>query len=306
MDKILKVDSVDDYCRWIGTSSPHPLLAVINYAEVSPIRSSLNAYGVYGMFLQKNNPLELTYGCGKYDYKDSSLICVAPGQVGGREDDGSEVSIGGWGLLFHPDLIRGRRLEEDIKRCTFFNYSVNEALHMSADEYEHLECILMQIQDELQFQRDDRQDDILAGYLGLLMIYSARFYDRQFMTRQIQYSDLLTRFHDFLHEWIGSGKAAESGIPTVQMCADKLCMSPNYFSDLIKRLTGDSAGRRIRKFIIGCAKDSLAAGQSVAETAYQLGFEYPQHLTRMFKAYTGMAPTRYLASLKTVRTGGGV
>lgn len=301
MSNILKVNKVNDYARWVGTESTHPLICVINYSEVSPIRHSLNHYGVYGMFFQDKNNSELVYGCGKYDYKDGSLICVAPGQIGGKEDDGSLVSIGGWALLFHPDILHGTHLEEDIKRLTFFNYSVNEGLHMSREEYEFMESILSMIRHELKNHHDIEQDNILVGYLNLLMMYCERFYNRQFLTRKIEYSDLLMRFQDLLYKWYSEKRQQKDGIPSVQICAEALCMSPNYFSDVIKRLTGEKASHYIRDFVIQRAKNLIASGKTIAEVAFDLGFEYPQHLTRMFKTHTGMSPKQYLASLRDNR-----
>ena len=298
MGKILKVKNVDDYCKWVGAESVHPLICVIEYSEISPFRSSLNNYSVFGLFFQDKNNNKLSYGCGKYDYKDGSLICVAPGQIGGREYDGELTSIGGWALLFHPDLLHGTHVEEDIKKCTFFNYSVNEALHMSREEYELMESILRQMRNELRNPRDREQDAILTEYIGLLLKYSERFYNRQFITRKVVYSDLLTRFQDLLLKWYADGRQNKEGIPSVQVCAEELCMSANYFSDVVKRLTGENAGHYIREYVIQQAKAKIAEGKTIAEVAYELGFEYPQHLTRMFKSHTGMSPTQYLSSLK--------
>lgn len=298
MSNILKVSNVNDYARWVGTESPHTLICVINYAEVSPIRISLNNYSVYGMFFQDKNDAEIVYGCGKYDYKDGSLICVAPGQIGGKEDDGTYSTIGGWALLFHPDLLHGTQLERDIKDLTFFHYSINEALHMSREEYELMESILRQIQHELRNPHDAKQNQILVAYLNLLLMYSDRFYNRQFITRKLEYSDLLMKFQDFLLGWFSEKKQYSDGIPSVQTCANAMCMSPNYFSDLIKRLTGEKASLYIRNYVIQKAKSLIASGMTVSEVAYELGFQYPQHLTRMFKTHTGMSPKQYLASLR--------
>lgn len=298
MSKILKVKNVGDYCQWIGAKSVHPQICVVEYAELAPFRSSLNNYSVYGMFFQDKNNNKLSYGCGKYDFKDGSLICVAPGQIGGKEDDGELVSIGGWALLFHPDFLHGTHLEEDIKKCTFFNYSVNEALHMSREEYERMESILRLMRNELKNPHDREQDAILTEYIGLLLKYSERFYNRQFLSRTVAYSDLLSRFQDLLHKWHEDGRQKNERIPSVQQCAERLCMSPNYFSDVVKRLTGESAGYFIREFVIQQAKAKIAGGKTIAEVAYELGFEYPQHLTRMFKNHTGISPTQYLKSLK--------
>ncbi len=54
----------------------------------------------------------------------------------------------------------------------------------------------------------------------------------------------------------------------------------------------------IRAFVIQEAKNALASGKSVSEVAYYLGFDYPQHLSRMFKKNEGMSPSQYLDSIR--------
>lgn len=298
MAKILKVNKTSDYSSYLGVIDRHPLITVIDYTEISPIRHSLNSYGVYGLFLQNDNNLDLMYGCGKYDYKDGSLICVAPGQIGGKEDNGERVKIGGWALLFHPDLIRGTTLGREIKTYSFFDYSVNEALHTNEQEYATLVSFLRQIKVETEAVRDAVQDQILVGYISLLLKYCQRFYNRQFMTRKLVNNDILIRFDEFLNDYFAQGRQTAEGLPSVSVCAEHLCMSPNYFSDLIKKMTGESPGRHIRHFVIRLIKSELATGLTVAEAAYKLGFDYPAHLTRLFKKETGQTPTAYIRSRK--------
>lgn len=296
MPKILKVNRTSDYSGYHGLTDRHPLITVIDFSKISPIRHSLNSYGVYGVFLQDNNDLDLTYGCGRYDYKNGSLICVAPGQIGGKEDNGERSSIGGWALLFHPELIHGTSLEKEIKGYSFFDYSVNEALHMNEDEHRMIVSIFQKIEKETNNPRDDFQDEILTGYIYLLLKYCKRFYNRQFITRKLANNDILSKFDEFLNTYFSDNRQADSGLPTVNICADHLYMSPNYFSDVIRKMTGESAGHHIRRFIIRQIKNELISGVSIAETAYKLGFEYPAHLSRLFKKETGMTPTEYILS----------
>lgn len=295
--KILNVNKTSDYSGYHGITDRHPLITVIDFSEISPIRHSLNRYSVYGVFVQEDNDLDLTYGCGKYDYKDGSLICVSPGQIGGKEDNGERSSIGGWALLFHPDLIHGTPLEKEIRNYSFFDYSVNEALHMNEKEREIVVSILKRIKSEVDNPRDDVQNDILVSYLSLLLKYCQRFYNRQFLTRKLSNNDILSKFDNFLKGYFADNLQTSKGLPTVSVCAEHLCMSVNYFSDLIKKMTGESAGRHIRQFIIRQIKNELASGLTVAEAAYKLGFDYPAHLSRMFKKETGMTPTEYIRSL---------
>lgn len=296
MTKILNVNKTSDYSGYHGVTDLHPLITVIDFSEISPIRHSLNRYGVYGVFVQEDNDLDLTYGCGRYDYKDGSLICVAPGQIGGKEDNGERSSIGGWAMLFHPDLIRGTQLEKDIKSYSFFDYSVNEALHMNEKEHDIVVAIFRRIKSEIDNPHDDFQNDILVGYISLLLKYCQRFYNRQFITRKLSNNDILSRFDSFLNGYFAESRQMKDGLPTVNICAEYLCLSTNYFSDLIKKMTGESAGRLIRQFIIRQIKNELASGLTVAEAAYKLGFEYPTHLSSIFKKETGMTPTDYIQS----------
>lgn len=296
MAKILKVNKTSDYSGYHGVTDRHPLITVIDFSEISPIRHSLNRYEVYGVFVQENNDLDLTYGCGRYDYRDGSLICVAPGQIGGKEDNGERKSIGGWAMLFHPELIHGTQLEKEIRHYSFFDYSVNEALHMNETEHEIVVSIFKRIKFELDNLHDDLQNDILVSYISLLLKYCQRFYNRQFITRKLSNNDVLSRFDSFLKGYFTESRQTANGLPTVSACAEHLCMSVNYFSDLIKKMTGESPGRMIRRFIIRQIKNELASGLTVAEVAYKLGFEYPAHLSRMFKKETGMTPTDYIQS----------
>lgn len=293
MSKIMKVRNVSDYSRWVGHEDTHPLVSVIDFAKVSPVRHCLNNYSIYGIFFHDEAEIDLAYGCGKYDYKKGTVICVAPGQIGGKEDNGERVMLTGWALLFHPDLLHNTPLEETIKNYSFFDYRVNEALHMTDSEHDTLVLLMQQIRDELQKRHDEQQDIIVVGYIKLILDFCQRFYNRQFLTRKLDNLDVLMKFDNILRAYYEEEKQLKSGLPTVQYCADKLCMSPNYFGDLVKKTTGDTASNHIHQFIIQKIKNGLAKGDTIAQVAYALGFEYPQHLSRMFKKHTGMTPTEY-------------
>lgn len=298
MSNILKIRNVGDYSRWVGHTDRHPLVAVIDFAEVSPVRHCLNNYSVYGIFFHDEADIDLAYGCGKYDYKKGTVICVAPGQIGGKEDNGERVTLTGWALLFHPDLLHGTPLERGIKNYSFFDYRVNEALHMTTEEHDILVSLMRQTRDELNKTRDDLQDAIIVGYIQLMLNFCQRFYNRQFVTRKLEHADILTRFDALLRDYYTEKHHLTTGLPSVQFCADRLCMSPNYFGDMIKKLTGDTASNYIRLFIVQMAKNELAAGESVSQVAYKLGFEYPQHFSRLFKKQTGLTPSEYCETLR--------
>lgn len=289
----MKIKNVSDYSRYVGHIDQHSLVSVIDYAEVSPIRHSLNNYSVYGIFFHDEADIDLAYGCGKYDYKKGTVICVAPGQIGGKEDNGDRVTLTGWALLFHPDLLNGTPLGKSIKKYSFFDYRVNEALHMTNEEHDIFISLMRQIRDELQKRPDTLQNAIIVGYIELALNFCQRFYNRQFITRKLENSDLLMKFDSILRDYFEKKIQLTLGIPTVQYCADKLCMSSNYFGDMIKKTTGDTASNYIRQYLIQRAKNELTTGASIAQVANELGIEYPQHLSRMFKRQTGITPSEY-------------
>lgn len=298
MSKIMKIKNVSDYSRYLGHTDRHPLVSVINYAEVSPIRHSLNSYSVYGIFFHDQQDIDLTYGCGKYDYKSGTVICVAPGQIGGKEDNGERIMLTGWALLFHPDLLRGTPLSKNIKQYTFFDYRVHEALHMTDEEHDIFVSLMQQIRNELQKPHDELQNAILIAYIELVLNFCQRFYNRQFTTRKLENSDILMKFDNLLNDYYEKNAQLTLGLPTVQYCADKLCMSPNYFGDVIKKTTGDTASNYIRQHVIQRVKNELATGASIVQVADDLGFKYPQHLSRMFKQQTGITPSEYSERLR--------
>lgn len=300
MSKILKISKPSDYSAWVGQPGHHDLICVVDYSEVSPVRLSLNDYEVYGLFLQgKEEWIDIAYGTGRYEYSEGTLICVAPGQLGGKEDIGEPVELTGWAVLFHPDILQGTGLEKDIKNFSFFDYSVNEALHMTTEERDVLVSIIRQLDHELKTPADPMQNRIIAGFVNLLLRYAQRFYDRQFESRAIANNDILARFESLLKEYFDSDSQLADGLPTVHYFSEKLCMSPNYLSDVIKRTTGDTANRHIKRHVIQLAKNRLVAGGTSSEVAYSLGFDYPQHFARMFKKMTGQTPSAYIASKKS-------
>ncbi|MDE6273088.1 MAG: helix-turn-helix domain-containing protein [Muribaculaceae bacterium] len=294
MSKILTVSKPSDYSSFIGQTDSHELISVINYSELSPVPYSLNRYEVYGLFLQGGDEsIDLKYGTGKYDYADGTLICVAPGQIGGKEDDGTLVNLSGWALLFHPDILQGTGLEKDIKNFTFFDYRINEALHMSEEERDIMIRLFRQIRTELKFPADTMQNRIIVGFINLLLRYAQRFYNRQFVSRTIINNDILTRFEKLLKDYFEEERQLKYGVLTVQYCSEQLNMSPSYLSDVIKKATGDTANHHIKQYMMQLAKNRLVSGMSSSEVAYSLGFDYPQHFSRSFKKITGETPSEY-------------
>lgn len=292
MKKILKVHTVNDYAKYIGAPVLHPLVSVIHYDELEHCRHSLNNYDVYGMFIGDETLEELTYGLTKYDLHRHALMCVAPGQIGGKADTGEEIQTKGWALLFDPELFHGTELERRMSGYTFFSYNINEALLMSDEQRAIIVQLLEAIRNELQHE-DGHTNQIIVSYIGLILEYVSRFYAQQLSTSNTMTNDLLQRFENLLKRYYADGEYLRQGLPSVKYCAQNLFLSPNYFGDLIKQLTGDTASNAIRRFVMQRARNLLISGSSISETAEQLGFDYPQHFTRMFKKYYQVPPSTY-------------
>lgn len=253
-----------------------------------------HTFGFYVVFLKDEKNCDLIYGRQRYDYQKGSVVCLAPGQVIGIEDTGEIFQPQGYALCFHPDLIRGTNFGRAMSEYTFFSYEVNEALHLSEQErHTFIDC-LIKIQEELQHSIDRMSKRLIANYIELLLNYCLRFYERQFITRQDAHRDILTRFEKLLDQYFAGDNAMQKGLPTVKYCASELCLSTNYFGDLIKKETGKTALEYIQDKIVGIAKvQLLIPAHSISQVAYQLGFQYPQHFTRVFKKATGMTPNEY-------------
>ena len=295
MKNILYITEPNVYASYVGAPEIHPLVSVIHYDEVSPLHTSLNRYGVYGLFIQRTFPDNLTYGMKMFTPSEGSILAVEPGQIGGKEDDGVPVSVSGWVLMFSPQLLRGSSLEEKMKDYHFFSYFATESLKMEPSEWGRITQLLIQLRHELQENPDSSALRAVAlGYIGLILEYCNRIYLRQLSQEDKTAPDMLKRFHALLREYYLDGKQMELGIPSVKYFADKMAYSARYLGDVIHQATGGTAIGYIHSFVIEQGKNLLMNGHNVNETAHLLGFEYPHHFTRLFKKLTGITPTEFL------------
>lgn len=291
---LLNIETVTEYDDMLGVETLHPQVSVINLSKARPMHHMRHTFSFYVVFLKDEKNCELIYGRQRYDYQKGSVVCLAPGQVIGIDDTGEEFQPQGYALCFHPDLIRGTNLGRNIKEYTFFSYEVNEALHLSERERATFIDCLQKIQEELLHPIDRLSRRLIANNIELLLNYCLRFYERQFITRQDTNRDILTRFEALLDNYFSNDNTRQKGLPTVKYCAGELCLSPNYFGDLIKKETGKTALECIQDKIISIAKEQLLIpSHSISQIAYGLGFQYPQHFTRVFKKSTGMTPNEY-------------
>ena len=296
MDEITKIETVDQYDQLFGLETLHPLVNVIDFSKatrsVEYIRMNI---GFYCLFLKDAKCGDLTYGRKNYDYQEGTVVCMAPGQVSGIDNrNRTAPRTKSIGVLFHPDLIRGTSLGQNIKNYTFFSYEVNEALHLSDQEREIVTDCIHKIRLELEHTIDKHSKQLIVRNIELLLDYCMRFYERQFITRNEVNRDILVRFENVLDEYFVSDRPQQIGLPSVGYCAGKLHLSPNYFGDLIKKETGRTAQEHIQMKLIDLAKERVFdTGKSISEIAYELGFKYPQHFTRLFKRIVGQTPNQY-------------
>ena len=288
------MESVQDYNENLGMETLHPLVSVVDMSELPEIRHSLKRFGFYCVILKQLDCGSLLYGRNRYDYREGTLVCVAPGQVAGADDGGVTRNAKGWILMFHPDLLRGTSLAGKMRDYSFFSYSSNEALHTSERERQTIIGCMREIREELQHPIDRHSKRIITTNIELLLNHCIRFYDRQFVTREEINHDVLRRFEELLGAYFDTSDIVKTGLPTVAWFADKLHLSANYFGDLVKREMGVSAQEYIQRYIIERAKLLLTDGRmTVSQTAYALGYKYPNHLSRVFKRVTGITPNEY-------------
>jgi len=294
MSEITRINTVTEYNNLVGQETLHPLVSIVDFEKVEPFCYFRKQMGVYAVFLKDSKCGNMTYGCSKYDYEEGTLLFVAPGQVYGIEDNIEKRKGVGQALIFHPDLIHGTSLGRNIRDYTFFSYEVNEALHLSTRERAIVNDCIEKISYELEHAIDTHSKTLIVSYIELFLNYCKRFYDRQFITRSNVNKDVLSRFEKVLEEYFSSEMPLESGLPSVRYCAEKLFISPNYLGDLLKKETGKSAQEHIQLKLIDVAKEKIfQPGKSISEIAYELGFKYPQHFTRMFKKNLGVSPNEY-------------
>ena len=297
MEEILKFDTVSQYNIFNRNETLHPLVSVVDLSKAAPRQLRKMSYGFYVVFLKEIKCGDLKYGISNYDYEEGTLVFLAPGQVIGSQ--GKEwYQPQGVALVFHADFIHGTSLGRHMKEYSFFSYTTNEALHLSERERQIILDCFSKIRFELEHGVDKHSKTLIASNIELFLNYCVRFYDRQFITRDNANKGILERFETLLNEFLVSEKPREVGLPSVAYCANELNLSANYFGDLIKKETGKSANEYIHLKLIDAAKTKIFdSNKPVSEIAYELGFKYPQHFTRVFKQHTGVTPQEYRSSM---------
>lgn len=296
--------TLSEYFDYIELPRPeHPMLSVLNATgdgflpcpkESSPPITN----DCYSISLKKIVQGELNYGRTKYDFTNGALIFMAPRQV--MQWDSSVVfEQKGFSINFHEDFIKGTELAHQIKKYGFFSYSANEALHLSPSEEKQMESIVDSIETEYHNNQDEFSKEIIISQLSTLLKYANRYYERQFLNRKEVSNDLLEQFNHYLDDYFESGQLQEMGIPSIEQLADQMSVSQRYLSDTLKKETGKTTTEHLHLYLIDEAKNILLnPNKSVAEVAYELGFEYPQYFSRLFKKKEGLSPSEFRETYK--------
>ena len=289
-------NTVQEFNDHLGFETLHPLVSVVRSDKPRKIEESIYHYGLYALFLKENKGCKLSYGRTEYDFDEMTVTSFAPGQTIHVEPN-PDVPVPKWtALVFHPDLLSRTQLGRNISRYEFFDYTSNEALHLSCGEIEIFRGVLDMIAQELHRSIDKHSRELIVSNIELLLNYCLRFFDRQFVTREEINHTVVKKFVKLLDEYIAQ-QAEKDGLPTVAYFADKCCYSSKYFGELVKTETGRTAKDFINDRVLRRAKQLLDDDAfSITQVSQQLGFEYPQHFVRFFKARTGQTPSEYRRS----------
>lgn len=299
MNEIAKLDSISQFNTIRGVETRHPLISVFDNQDsaVKNMPDGRYHYGLYAIYLKEVICGEMTYGRNKYDYDIGTLVFIAPGQIVGIKTIPDYESKGKV-LAFHPDFIKGTSLARKMSSYSFFSYEMNEALHLSERERKIIIDLYDKIDYELEQSIDKHSKSIIINNIETLLNYGLRFYDRQFVTRENLNKGLLSDFEHLLDNYFESEKPQTIGLPSVAYFAEKLHLSTNYFGDLVRKETGKTALDYVHTKLIDVAKTKIFdTSKTISQVAYELGFQYPQHFSRLFKNETGYTPNDYRNSM---------
>jgi AraC family transcriptional regulator, transcriptional activator of pobA len=297
MDSLRRFETIRDYNVFNSHETLHPLISVVDLAKAAPRQGSRMYFGFYAIFLKDVKCGDMVYGRHTYDYQEGTLVFLGPGQVAGVNSNGETYQPKGHALVFHADLIHGTSLGRHMQDYSFFGYQSHEALHVSERERKIVLDCFSKINYELNHAIDKHSKTLIVSNLETVLNYCARFYDRQFITRENVNKGILERFEHLLNGYYQTEKPLTVGLPSVAWCAAELNLSPGYFGDLIKKETGKTAQEYIQSKVIDVAKERIFdENKSVSQIAYELGFKYPQHFTRLFKQRVGHTPNEFRSS----------
>lgn len=293
--EFINADTIEKYNKFFGFRTQHPLVSVVHFDGRHEIISYRMSLGFYALYIKKTSGCVINYGKTIYDFDDDTVVSFAPYQTVTINHVDKAPIPKAVGLLFHPDFLHRTQLAYKIKQYSFFSYASNEALHLSEEERLIVEDYMNKIERELEHPLDKFSKPLIISNIEVILNYCMRFYERQFVTRQELNSDVLVRFESLLNDYWDSGEAGIYGLPSVKYFADKVCLSSNYFGDLVKAETGKTAHELIQLKMVEIAKNAMLDPKlNTKQVADMLGFQHPQHFLRFFKRHTGFTPREFV------------
>lgn len=299
-----QINSLSEFYKLLSLPKPlHPLVSVVHVSELHLANVEVwkqFSTNFYTISLKNNIQSKVKYGQQYYDFDKGTMTFIAPKQVQTIERDETntynETMGTGYVLMFHPDFLRKHPLATTINNYGFFSYAVSEALHLSEREEKDIVDIFKKIQTEYQ-HIDKHTQDIILSQIELLLNYSNRFCERQFITRKAVNNDLLSKMENLLNAYFEKEQTLNIGLPTVGYLAEQLNVSPRYLSDMLRSLTGQNTQQHIHEKLIEKAKVMLSTTDlTVSEIAFKLGFEHSQSFSKLFKTKTNLSPLEFRQS----------
>ena len=301
---------ISQYCEKHHVAPLHPLITVIDFSKVPPNKREgfRRICSYYSIHIKGKNYNAIYYGNEIHKYERGGIVFVAPGQVFGVKSDGKMHQPKGWALLFHPDFIHGTFLEPLFRQYNYFSYDIDEALFPTNEEREVIIDCFRKLKRELEVWKQAKSNNnaadnseieilhkpLVLDLLKLTLDYCNIFYQRQFASAPAKTRDILTKFEDVMNDYYDHERGKTEGVLTVKYCADQLCLSTNYFSDLIRKETGISALKHIHRKALEKAKELLAiSNNSISHISDVLGFQFSQHFSKWFKSQEGISPSEY-------------
>lgn len=290
---------ISELHKALGIKPPeHPLFSAVHGEQGTCTggRELEFSSAFYIIGFRKLRSGSVLYGKTKYDHDSGSMSFVKPQQMVAFKN--VELQEKGFLILVHEDYLSGTSLYNEIKKYSYFDYEVNEGLHLSPAEEETIWNLYYSIEKEYNNNTDEHSKVIIISHLDSMLKYAQRFYKRQFINRAQLTGSTVTKFNTLLVSYFEGKKAQEIGLPTVSYMAEKLHVSTRYLTDLLKQETGETALELIHLFLIAEAKNLLTEGQmNISEIAYALGFDNPTYFSRLFKKEVGVSPNKFRDNL---------
>lgn len=290
---IVYIESIDQYNRYFHQPTYHPLVSVADLSLADLSLFDPIDFGMYCVVLMEVDFGELVLRGKKMRYRGGTIFTMKPGDVVMMHLDPG-VRPRGKMLVFRPELLNGTGLGRDFYMFNFFEYEVTDALELYESERHVAINSFNNIKAELQAPDDEFTSHMLRLGIAQLLTSCRRFYERQFDTKKMHNSEMMTQLDNLLDNYLSgeSDLPRLLGQPNVAWCANQFNLSANYFGDLVRREINMTAQAYIQQKVIEKAKSLLAdRSLSINDIATRLGFSYANHFTRFYRNKEGISPT---------------